>query len=57
MTAKLGRPKIPDGERKTEMVSVPLTPTQFALFVRAAERRKIPIAVWLRAVGLRAASR
>lgn len=57
MKTKLGRPPIPEDERKTEMISIPLSPTQFALLGRAAEKRGRPVAAWARDVLLKAAQR
>lgn len=57
MNAKMGRPPKEPEERRTKMVSVPLTEAEREEIDTAVEARGVKLAAWARDVLLRAARR
>ena len=57
MTTRRGRPPKEPEDKRTEMVSVPMTETEKAAVDAAAEASGVKLAAWARDVMLRAAKR
>jgi uncharacterized protein (DUF1778 family) len=52
---KMGRPKLPKSEKKTQRVEIRLSTDERAAFEAAAEEAGLPLSEWLRDLALKAA--
>lgn len=55
MTTKMGRPKLPKGERKSGRIEIRVSGPEQAALESAAERAGLKLSEWLRDVALKAA--
>jgi len=57
MTTKMGRPKLPKGERKSGRIEIRVSGSEQAAMEAAAAKANLPLSEWLRDVALKAARR
>lgn len=57
MTTKMGRPKLPKGERKSGLIEIRVSGPEQAAMEAAAETTGLKLSEWLRELALRAARR
>jgi hypothetical protein len=54
---KAGRPTLPEAERRAHRIQTPVNPSELALMQSAAEAAGQPLAVWMRAILMKAAAK